>query len=82
MRIVVGAVYFDDFLIFLFAVSSKTPASGVPELCRDRTFPTKHLTHLPHEYRVGDHVTLVVDYARVEELPGCRRMMLEAADRG
>ena len=51
-------------------------------LCRDRTFPTKHLTHLPHEYRVSDHVTLVFNYASVDDLPECRRIIKKAALRG
>jgi len=46
-------------------------------LCRDRLFPTKHVPDLPRTC-----CGLSIDYASERELPVCRRLVLDSANRG
>jgi len=45
-------------------------------LCRDRMYVTSHVTGLPRGCCVGD-----VDYARLDELDECRRIVRQSATR-
>jgi len=50
-------------------------------LCRDRMYVTRHVAGLPRTCRhVGD--VTGVEYARVDELDECRRMIEQSATRG
>jgi len=48
------------------------------KLCRDRMYMTRHVTDLPRDCRVGG---LLVDYARLDELDECRRVVYDSATR-
>ena len=54
------------------------------DICRDRTYPTRHVTDLPRSVRLSDRrdTVLSVDYARKGQLSVCRRMVDEAAKAG
>ena len=47
-------------------------------LCRDRMYVTRHVTDLPRRCGAGG---LLVDYARLDQLDQCRRIIRDSATR-
>ena len=71
-------------LILHYSVHDYTYVQMESELCRDRCYPTQHITDLPRRCPLDDDGRrwLDVDYSRVDELDECRRMVNDAASRG